>query len=154
MDTDNTPQNLNGPPLAKNSKYKPKIFILVGLFILAGLGGLLFTRTRPESYRQPSTVTVPNEVEESEVEINITKDGFVPSAIIISKGTKVTWVNTDTGPHRIASNPYPDHTELPSLDSKEALGPETTYTYTFNETGTFGYHDHYQPTTNGTVVVE
>lgn len=155
---DNTVNSpLNSPEVksvsAKN-RPNPKFWLLISILFVVVIAGLVFSN-QENSRQQPAVnTTINEEVDDLEVEVQITKDGFVPSTVSIAKGTKVTWTNVDDNPHRIASNPYPDHTELPSLDSKEALGPDTTYTYTFEEAGTFGYHDHYRPTMNGTIVVE
>lgn len=89
-----------------------------------------------------------------QVEIAITEDGFMPETILVNPGTTITWVNESDDPIRVASNPHPDHDGLDGLDSQEAIGPGATYTFVFEAAGEFGYHDHYNPETNGTVVVE
>lgn len=90
--------------------------------------------------------------EQRQATVRITADGFVPSTLSIQPGTEVTWINTDNDPHHIASNPHPVHDELPGLDSG-TVGPESSYNFTFSEEGEFGYHDHLDPLTNGTVIV-
>jgi plastocyanin len=87
-------------------------------------------------------------------EVSITANGFEPNTILVSAGTKVTWVNRNSEPHWVASNPHPDHSDLPGLDSEEPLGPGESYSYVFKDSGRFGYHDHLNPETNGTVIVE
>jgi plastocyanin len=101
----------------------------------------------------PEEEAVVDEVEER-VEIAITADGFEPATVLIPAGTEVTWINQNIEPHWIASNPHPDHDELPGLNSNEAIGPEGSYSYTFEESGEYGYHDHLNPETNGVVIVE
>jgi plastocyanin len=85
--------------------------------------------------------------------VRITKNGFIPATLSVSKGTKVVWTNSDTNLHQVASNPYPKDNILPSLKS-EILNNAQTYEYTANTPGTFGYHDQLTPTTNGTLVVQ
>lgn len=87
-------------------------------------------------------------------QVEITAAGFVPETLNVPAGTKVTWVNKDSSPHRVASNPYPDNSGLPGLDSKAAIGPHDSYSYTFAKAGSFTYHDQYSPTTNGQVTVK
>lgn len=85
--------------------------------------------------------------------IQITRDGFVPATLSIKKGTRVVWTNADNRDHIVASNPHPAHTGLEGLESK-VLASGATYSFVFDQTGEFGYHDHLNPTHNGSVVVQ
>ena len=78
---------------------------------------------------------------------------FDPSTVTVKVGTTVTWKNEDSVMHNIASDPHPTHTDLPELDSKELASGES-YSFTFNKTGTFGYHCHLHPNMKGKVMVE
>lgn len=86
--------------------------------------------------------------------VNITSSGFAPPEVTVRLGGTVTWQNDDTQPHWPASDPHPDHTNLPGLDALTGLTPGKSYSYTFTKSGTFTYHDHLQSSTRGTVVVE
>lgn len=88
------------------------------------------------------------------VEVVITNEGFTPGVILVHPGTTVVWVNKADEPHWVASNPHPDHDALPGFDAGDAIFPDKEHSYTFNETGEYDYHDHLEPETNGTVVVE
>lgn len=140
----NTNQSFNPDTKSK----LPWILGGIGLIVLAVGGVLLSNNLRPKSTSPISEqVTVP-------AQVSITKSGFVPANLSIKPGTKVTWTNDDSEPHRIASNPHPSHTGLAGLDSKEPpLGPKASYSYTFETAGTFTYHDHYHPALNGAVKV-
>ncbi|HKR81610.1 MAG TPA: cupredoxin domain-containing protein [Candidatus Saccharimonadales bacterium] len=86
--------------------------------------------------------------------VQITDSSFSPSTIRIKKNQSVTWTNNDTAAHQIASDPYPSHSILPSLNSV-SLNQNDSYTYTFENTGTFTYHDPQNPSElRGTVIVE
>jgi plastocyanin len=88
--------------------------------------------------------------------VEITPDGFVPTTISITKGTKVVWVNQDVMPHLIAADPYPTHKQLPALLAPKALGNKQTYSFTFTKAKTVNYHDELNPTAawEGVVVVK
>lgn len=94
--------------------------------------------------------------------VEITANGFNPSTLTIAKGTTVTFTNTDTNPHRVASNPHPVHTDYPTtggcvgstFDSCANIAPGESWSFTFDEVGTWGYHDHLNPGTTGTIIVE
>lgn len=86
--------------------------------------------------------------------VSTTAAGFSPSTMTVAKGTTVTFQNADTKPHWVASKPHPVHTGLPGFDAGAPIPPGQGYSFTFNETGTFGYHDHLNPGTQGQIVVQ
>ena len=55
--------------------------------------------------------------------------------------------------HAVASDPHPTHTELSGLESS-ILKNKQSYTFKFETGGTYTYHDHLNPTTQGTVIVK
>lgn len=94
--------------------------------------------------------------------IKLTRDGFDPSNIEITKGDSITWVNTDTRLHWPASNPHPTHTEYESedsgcigsaLDACHGLKKDESYTFKFENIGVWGMHDHLFPGDSMSVVV-
>ena len=89
----------------------------------------------------------------NEIRVAITDEGFSPSTISVSKGTKVVWVNNTAAPHKVGANPFPDATSLPDLNS-EAIAPDQSYSYTFENAGSFDYADYTNPTVGGTVQVK
>jgi len=86
--------------------------------------------------------------------INITASGFVPSTVTIHKGDYVMFTNKDTDQHWPASDPHPIHNGYPGFDAKRGLSQGQTYTFQFERTGTFGFHDHLNPTVTGKVIVQ
>ncbi len=85
--------------------------------------------------------------------ITITSSGFSPSAVTVKAGTVVTWTNSSGADVRVASDPHPTHTDLPELDSS-TLANGDSYSFTFTKVGTWGYHDHFEPTLKGSVTVQ
>lgn len=87
--------------------------------------------------------------------VRITGKGFEPQTIKIKKGQKVEWVNEDTSSHQVASDPFPDHSLLPDLFADSPMGKGESFTYTFEDAGTYTYHDQLKPADlKGTVIVE
>jgi len=87
--------------------------------------------------------------------VEITASGFVPATITLQKGQDITWVNKDTAPHQVASDPYPADNGLAALNSGEPLAQGESYTTSFQQSGTYTYHDELHP--NGlqaTVVIQ
>ncbi|MEK7631492.1 MAG: cupredoxin domain-containing protein [Patescibacteria group bacterium] len=85
--------------------------------------------------------------------VTVTASGFSPSTLTVKAGTNVTWTNNSGDTIRIASDPHPTHTDLPGLDSA-TLNNGDKYSFTFTQVGSWGYHDHFSPTTRGTIIVQ
>lgn len=79
---------------------------------------------------------------------------FSPSVINVKSGAMITFTNGSDQPLQIVSDPHPDHTNLPGLNSIIELKKDETYQFTFNTKGTWGYHNEASPTETGTVIVE
>jgi plastocyanin len=88
------------------------------------------------------------------VTVTYTDNGFSPQTITIKKGDIVTFVNKSSIGMWVASNPHPVHTDYPGFDEKAAVGNGGSWSFTFDVVGTHGYHNHKNPSTLGTVVVE
>lgn len=87
--------------------------------------------------------------------VEISAAGFQPQTIRVKKGETVTWVNKDSAAHHVIADPFPSGESLPSLNSDSPLAQDESYTSTFEEVGTFTYHDQLNPTTfRGTIIVE
>ena len=103
---------------------------------------------------QPAVSPVPPTAT-SQAQITISSKGFLPQTLLVKKGTKVTWTNTDKKPHQIFSDPHPSHSKLPALNQAKPLTPNSSDSYTFTTIGTFTYHDEENPLKfKGVVIVE
>lgn len=78
-------------------------------------------------------------------QIEISNFAFVPSTLTIPAGTTITWVNRDSSNHNIVSDT--------SLFNSGILSQNQTYSYTFNQTGTYNYHCGIHPNMTGTIIV-
>lgn len=85
--------------------------------------------------------------------VSVISSGYSPATVTVKAGTVVTWTNNSGGNIFIASDPHPTHTDLPALSSG-TVANGGTYSFTFTQKGTWGYHDHLDPTTKGTVIVQ
>ncbi|HEY5600784.1 MAG TPA: cupredoxin domain-containing protein [Patescibacteria group bacterium] len=88
----------------------------------------------------------------SGVKVSVTDNGFEPSSVTIGAGQTVTFTNNSSNPVFVASDPHPTHTNLPEFQSKNVAVGES-YSFTFNQLGSWGYHNHLNPSVRGTVVV-
>ena len=98
----------------------------------------------------------------------VTFDGssFSPSTVTIAKGGTITFTDT-AGTMWVASNVHPVHSDYDGTTRSQhcAAGysgpkpfdecaPGSSFSFTFDKTGTFGYHDHLNPGSTGTIVVQ
>jgi amicyanin len=71
---------------------------------------------------------------------------FDPDSVTIKVGETVTWTNEESVPHTVVG----DNGEFESAD----LANGDTFTFTFNQAGTYAYHCSIHPGMKGTVVVQ
>ena len=92
--------------------------------------------------------------------------GFSPSTLTINKGDVVKFLNRSGSDIWPASNAHPNHEEYPGtrsslcgygynlFDACEAVPNDKEFEFTFMEIGTWGYHDHLNPSIKGTITVQ
>lgn len=99
--------------------------------------------------------------------ITLSSSGFSPASITIAKGGTITWTNQSGSPMWVASAMHPTHVVYDNTDLEKhcAAGytgptpfdqckPGTTYSFTFNEVGTWGYHNHSNASQFGKIIVK
>jgi len=109
--------------------------------------------TTPQIKSIRDEVTATPEAPISSYLVTISQNGFSPENISIFAGDTVTFQNTDTKTHEIASDPHPEHSLLPGLDSG-LLYKGDNFEYTFQKSGQWGYHLEDNPSIKGNVIVE
>jgi len=132
----------------------PKILILAGAIGLLAAGCGSQSTTSGSSQDNPPMQTqsaMPDTSPTSSMEsgvtqnINISNFAFDPPSITIAPGTTVTWTNQDSVAHTVTG----DNVGLASGH----LAKGQSYSFTFNQAGTFTYHCSIHPTMKGTVIV-
>lgn len=77
---------------------------------------------------------------------------FVSTAVSVTTGAQVKWINQDSVSHAV-SYPIPGQTALgPTWD--HVLAPGQSITLVFNTPGTYVYYDRLNPTMQGTIQVQ
>jgi plastocyanin len=77
--------------------------------------------------------------------ITITAAGVSPSSVTVSPGSRVTFVNNDSRPHDMNSDPHPEHTDCPEINVGFLAAGQSGTTQNLNRVRTCGFHDHNQP---------
>lgn len=99
--------------------------------------------------------------------IYLTESGFQPSDLTIQQGETVTWINNASNPMWVASDEHPSHTRYAgsalyqhcqSGDQTEAAFDQCSsgdeFSFTFEKTGDWSYHNHNRAVQGGTITVE
>lgn len=93
-----------------------------------------------------SQASTENPVATNEVEIE--DYSFMPGAITVKVGTKVTWTNKDSVRHDVVAD-----TESNDAPNGPLLAKGESYSFTFTKAGTYSYHCSPHPYMKGTVIV-
>ena len=134
------------------NRRKRLITIILVLLLISALGLAAYLWA---SYHNKDAGKYPVDSTTPEIAtVHVTADGFQPAELAVNKNTVVEWlVDDDSKTHQVASNPYPEHTDLPGLFSDQ-IGKGASYRYSFDKAGTFKYHDQLNPALNGTITVK
>jgi len=147
------------------------IWIIIAAIILGALGWYAFSGDRAVA----PTTEAPAAMDEAAGDepfaalVTLTDEGFTPETVTVSRGETVRFVNQSARGMWVGSDDHPTHTEYDGTTTREhcADGVNTTGTfdqcasapagsfweYTFEKSGTFGYHNHTGASHTGTVVV-
>lgn len=141
------------------------VLILVGAYFFVSVGSV------QQSGNSIKVIPTGSSVTEEQHTIEITSAGFFPKIVTIATGDTVTFINKDETGHWPATDLHPTHTVYPGSDIKtcfggteeeksqifdscKALQKGESYSFTFNEVGTWDYHDHRNANLVGTIIVK
>jgi plastocyanin len=133
---------------------KKRIGIIIGIIGIA-LGIVIlfqnanFVQDVGESKIIKGDIVMPTKVSRPGCEK--TDSCYTPSEIVIKQGDSVTWVNEDAAFHSVTSGYYDDPSGL--FDSGY-LDPEGSFTFIFENIGTYDYFCTLHPWMKGQVIVE
>jgi len=113
------------------------VTLFVGMLVILSIGASCSKSNTPAN-------TTPEAIRE----VSILKTTFDPTTVTIQKGTTVKWTNNDTDAHQIES----DGNFLDLLSGE--LEPQESYSFNFNQSGTYGYHCKINPSLTGQVIVQ
>ena len=94
----------------------------------------------------------------SNTTITITSSGVSPTEVRVAAGGHVTFVNNDSRPHAMSSDPVQIHNDCPPVNDVGFLNPgQSGSTGAMNVKRTCGFHDHTNendPIFKGRIIVE
>ena len=96
--------------------------------------------------------------------VTYTEDGFAPLSVEVKKGETVIFKNESKLSLWVASAIHPTHSLYPQKSPSDCLGssfdacavtaPGSSWSFTFDEVGSWNYHNHIQANHRGTIVVK
>ncbi len=141
---------------------KVVIGVVVAVLVVAGVGSTVYflnmddeattnssqTTGSNTSNVETSTDATAQESESTSSSVEIADFAFSPASITVKKGTTVTWTNKDSAAHTATS----DNDAAAAFDSG-SLATGESFSFTFEEVGTYAYHCTPHPSMTGTVTV-
>jgi len=136
---------------------KLKVIGLAGVMALL-LAACSTSQKQNTTSGQNSDQNQPTEASTATDEINsvviiYSDSGFAPASINVKVGQSVVFKNTSSKAVRVNSAPHPSHTLYPELNLGSINAGESK-SVTVTNTGTKKYHNHLNPSENGSIVVQ
>jgi plastocyanin len=128
----------------------PLVILIVVIIVALGLWYVLSPR---EEGNVIPTPTAAAEIPEGATVITLTEDGYVPRELTIAKGTVVAFVTENGKLFWPASNLHPSHSIYPEFDPKLPVQPDEVWSFMFEQSGEWKYHDHLAPYYTGVITV-
>lgn len=133
----------------RNKRNPTSLYLIPALLVLA-LG--LLVACAPEGEMMTAAPTEPPEGEQGAMEAEVVMENstFKPQEITVQPGTTITWVNEDSFDHTVTSGTRGNATDM--FDKTVPGGG--SFSFTFEEPGTYEYFCSIHPGMHGVVVVE
>jgi len=128
--------------------------MIIGLVVLAiAVGGVFLLMSKKSGTGPTSPSTASSNASAVAATITYSKSGFSPATVTVKSGDTVAIKNATTEDMQLASNPHPVHTDDTDLNVG-SVAPGQTKTFTVTKKGSFGYHNHVDPSDTGKIVIE
>jgi plastocyanin len=102
-----------------------------------------------ETTDQADTAT---DAQQEEAVITFTSEGFSPNTLTVKVGTVVTVKNVSPSSVQFSSGDHPTHHSNEGMNLP-ALSPTESATFTAGPVGTFSFHDHFDDSKTGTLII-
>lgn len=124
------------------------VFVVLGIFVLGG---------NTNQSQTPQIPAVPTQVQNQQqlqtTTVTVDNSGFSPATIVVKSGERVVWANKTGSDISVNSDEHPTHRLFRELNLGHVPNGSNA-SLVFDNAGTYTYHDHYNPSRTGTVVVE
>lgn len=129
--------------------------VIITIVIVAAVGVIGWVLISSMSSTNESIDTSGSNQTDKEPVLTITYNGteFSPSEATVAVGDVVEVVNDSQNVMEFASDQHPTHLENSEFNVGD-IQPGDSARFTVTTAGTWGYHDHYNATANGELIVE
>lgn len=115
-------------------------------------GGFVLTGCKAPEIKSIRNTETSESIVYKTTKVKIKNGQFIPDKITVAKKSEVTFTNLDNQSYIIASDPHPEHSELPDLYSPP-IYTGRSYKYIFQKEGYFGVHLEENPSIKGQIIV-
>lgn len=129
--------------LSKFMGNRQRLLVLIPIIILGAIGVLTVVGKSSSPTHPTQTFLVTENY-----------DGWQPKEISIHQGDTVKFTSTRGQPFWPASDLHPTHTIYPQFDPKQPIGPNDSWTFSFDRVGDWRFHDHLAPFYTGVIHVQ
>lgn len=108
-----------------------------------------------DSANSESEQQLPSSTPQNQSGLTLTYNGnnFSPKTLTVNSGETVTVKNDSNRTIQFDSDPHPAHTDNSELNV-DTIRAGQSKSFTATRTGTYGYHDHLNPSQEGVIIVE
>lgn len=145
-----------------------KIIFGIALALILTGSAIFYQQDTQESKINPTSSVEPKEnaskPQNRSNTVRFTDNGFNPSTLTIQKGEEVVFLDESSRTMWVATDNHPTHTKYDgtslrshcsgSTDTFDQCETGSSFSFTFNKTGSFGYHNHKPFVSGGTIIVE
>jgi plastocyanin len=124
--------------------------IIIGVVIV---GAAITFYAMSKSSNNSSSQQTTSDASKAAATITYSASGFSPSTTTVKSGDIVAIKNTSSSEIQFDSDPHPVHTDNTELNAG-AVAAGQTVTFTVTTRGTFGFHNHLNPSDTGTITIQ
>ena len=132
--------------------------VTIGIVIVLVIGGGYLFLNKDSVYKSSgnsngSTIVKTNTDVKVAATIIYSNNGFSPGTTSVKAGDVVAVSNTSTSDLQMQSNPHPAHTDDTDLNVG-LVSAGATKNFTVTKTGTFGFHNHLNPSDTAKITIQ
>ena len=132
--------------------------VTIGVVIVLVIGGGYLFLNKDSVYKSSdnsngTTIVKTNTDVKLAATIIYSNNGFSPSTTSVKAGDVVAVSNTSTSDLQMQSNPHPAHTDDTDLNVG-VVKTGATKNFSVTKTGTFGFHNHLNPSDTAEITIQ
>ena len=135
---------------------KRSVWVIVAVVVVMAIGAMALiskkASTQTASSSSPAAGSSASNQPAAAV-VMYTSSGFSPAMTTIKSGDSVTFENKTSDEIQVDSDPHPVHTDDTDLNVGP-IAPGQSKTVTLTKKGTFGFHNHLDPSDQAKITIQ